>query len=152
MSTQLFISVRYGENRQELFNPHCKSQLLLDCIREKCHCREGEILDLVDENGNVAMISDADNSTEYASQFLEGRKNYVLIRIIKSLSGKEPNRYEALLQNIERHHPDLAERLERMSKPAQLTTAKDKKFQSAKKRGTLSHIKAKSPKRNSVVK
>lgn len=40
-----------------------------------------EILDLVDENGQVANISDIENSAEYANQFVEGRTDYVLIKV-----------------------------------------------------------------------
>lgn len=117
MSAQFFITVRYGENKQEIFNPHCKTLLLLECIKEKCRRSDAETLDLVDENGQVANISDAENSSEYASQFVEGRKNYVLIKVSKSGSAKEPNKYEPLLDNLEKSHPELKEKLRRMSKP-----------------------------------
>ena len=71
----------------------------------------------------------------------------------ESESAKEPNKYEALLENLEKINPELKERLLRMSRPAQQTSTRDKKYQSARRRGTLSQAqKTKSPKRNSIVK
>ncbi|CAK8692188.1 unnamed protein product [Clavelina lepadiformis] len=110
MSNQLFITVKYGENREELFNPHCKSLLLLECIREKCKCGGGE-------SSNLDV---------------------------------EPNKYESLLSNIEKTYPELAERLERLSRPTQLSP-KGKNWQTAKKRLGTSVSKTKSPKRNSLA-
>merc|ERR1712228_353143 len=102
---------------------------------EKCFCQDGIILDLVDEQGNVSNISDKDNLGEYASQFLEGRRNYVLIRVTKSANVDiTPNKYESLLQNIEKLYPDLAERLERMSRPAQLSPKAGSKQAGSKRR------------------
>ncbi|XP_076818083.1 uncharacterized protein C22orf15-like [Clavelina lepadiformis] len=151
MSNQLFITVKYGENREELFNPHCKSLLLLECIREKCKCGGGVILDLVDESGTLSNISENNNLSEYASQFLEGRRKYVLIKVIKSSNlDVEPNKYESLLSNIEKTYPELAERLERLSRPTQLSP-KGKNWQTAKKRLGTSVSKTKSPKRNSLA-
>jgi len=51
--------------------------------------------------------------------------------------------------NIEKLYPDLAERLERLSKPSQLTT-KGKNWQGAKKK-FAGMMKARSPKRNSII-
>jgi len=144
MSNQLFITVKYGDNKEELFNPHCKSLLLLDCIREKCYCQDGIILDLVDEQGNVSNISEKDNLGEYANQFLEGRRTYVLIRITKSANIEmTPNKYESLLHNIEMVYPELSERLDRMSRPAQLSPKIGSKQGLSKRKS-----KAKSPKRS----
>nr|XP_002120558.1 uncharacterized protein C22orf15-like [Ciona intestinalis] len=150
MSTQLFITVRYGENKEELFNPHCKSLLLLECIREKCRCGDEAILDLVDEAGNVSNISDKENLTEYASQYLEGRRKYVLIKVIRSTNvDTEPHKYESLLLNLEKHYPELAERLDRLSRPAEVIP-KGKNWQGSKKRSSQVS-KTKSPKRNSLA-
>lgn len=58
----------------------------------------------------------------------------------------EPNKYESLLKNIDRLYPDLAEKIERLSKPSQQTT-KGKQWLGSKKRLMM---KAKSAKRNSI--
>ena len=63
-----------------------------------------------------------------------------------------PQKYESLLGNIEKIYPDLAERLERLSKPSQLS-ARGKNWQGTKKRlSGMVVMKSKSPKRNSVIK
>ena len=40
------------------------------------------ILDLIDETGALSNLSEKSNLTDYASQYLEGRRKYILIKVI----------------------------------------------------------------------
>jgi len=39
------------------------------------------ILDLIDETGALSNISEKTSLTDYASQYLEGRRKYILIKV-----------------------------------------------------------------------
>jgi len=39
-------------------------------------------LDLVDEAGHLCHLSEKENLREFASEFLEGRKKYILIKVV----------------------------------------------------------------------
>ena len=68
------------------------------------------------------------------------------MRILSSESANiemTPNKYESLLHNIEMVYPELSERLDRMSRPAQLSPKIGSKQGLSKRKS-----KAKSPKRS----
>ncbi|XP_002736063.1 uncharacterized protein CXorf65 homolog [Saccoglossus kowalevskii] len=109
-----FITVKYGDNQQRIFNPMCSSMILLECIRKNCQCEKGVTLDLLDENGHVKNLPE--NLQSYASDFLEGRGTYWLIKVEKG-NEDTPNKYTLLLSQPEKHCPELQQRLEHLSKP-----------------------------------
>uniref|UniRef100_A0ACB8EY79 Uncharacterized protein n=1 Tax=Sphaerodactylus townsendi TaxID=933632 RepID=A0ACB8EY79_9SAUR len=40
LAEDMFIIVLHGENKADIFNSHCKVQILLDCIKSHCGCKE----------------------------------------------------------------------------------------------------------------
>ncbi|XP_043924623.1 uncharacterized protein C22orf15 homolog isoform X2 [Protopterus annectens] len=76
----------------------------------------GACIDLMDEAGNLMNFGEQENSPEFASGCLRERSTYILVRVTKT-EGSETNRYESLLQNLGRRHPDLADRLQKLSNP-----------------------------------
>eukprot|EP00058_Branchiostoma_floridae_P009350 XP_002594838.1 hypothetical protein BRAFLDRAFT_86005 [Branchiostoma floridae] len=133
-TVQYFITVKYGDNQTEIFNPHCKSQLLLKCIKQKCRCELldhdeyhplligacmrsfSAVIDLADDQGNVKNLSESQTISTYANDVLEPRGVYFLIKVIKSEVENEPTRYEPIISNTEKNCPGLSDRLNRSTK------------------------------------
>ncbi|XP_035691127.1 uncharacterized protein LOC118426019 [Branchiostoma floridae] len=118
-TVQYFITVKYGDNQTEIFNPHCKSQLLLKCIKQKCRCElldHDAVIDLADDQGNVKNLSESQTISTYANDVLEPRGVYFLIKVIKSEVENEPTRYEPIISNTEKNCPGLSDRLNRSTK------------------------------------
>ncbi|XP_070572233.1 uncharacterized protein CXorf65 homolog [Ptychodera flava] len=121
-----FVIVKYGDNQQKIFNPLCSNLVLLECIRRNCKCDKGVMLDLTDAEGNVKHLNE--NLQSYATNYLQGRTTYWLIKVEKG-TGDNPNKYTLLLDDPEVHVPDLLQRLENLSKPVVRTiTRKDSKW------------------------
>ncbi|XP_019618568.1 PREDICTED: uncharacterized protein CXorf65 homolog [Branchiostoma belcheri] len=83
----MFITVRYGENKSEIFNPKCRVLLLLKAIRDKCGCEHGDTIDLADETGEVMELST--HPGDYASNYLHARATFILIKVEKECEGGE---------------------------------------------------------------
>ncbi|KAK7088549.1 hypothetical protein V1264_022458 [Littorina saxatilis] len=113
-SSQSFIIVKYGDNKEAIFNPWCSTHTLLEWIRRKCDCDEDIILDLVDLEGQVKNLPSS--SEEYASDYVTGRETYILIRVEKQ-GENGPNRYVSLLNNLDEYSPDLMVKLNNLSRP-----------------------------------
>ncbi|XP_078523946.1 uncharacterized protein C22orf15 homolog [Lissotriton helveticus] len=112
----MFLTVKFGANEQVLLNLNCKIINLSKCLKEKSKCGLDASIDLLDENGILANLSEMENSPEYASNYLHERGRYVLVKLTRG-EGQEPTRYESLLDNLGRRHPELAERLQKLSNP-----------------------------------
>ncbi|XP_078590885.1 uncharacterized protein LOC144870500 isoform X2 [Branchiostoma floridae x Branchiostoma japonicum] len=87
----MFITVRYGENKSEIFNPKCRVLLLLKAIRDKCGCEHGDTIDLADETGEVMEL--ANHPGDYASNYLHERATFILIKVEKCEGSEEDVRY-----------------------------------------------------------
>ncbi|KAK6165813.1 hypothetical protein SNE40_022654 [Patella caerulea] len=80
----MYVTVRFGDCRSELFNPNCRIISLLKNIRDRCSCFEAEEVDLSDENGNVKYLRET--PYKFASEILTERENLVLLRVDKNES------------------------------------------------------------------
>ncbi|XP_032218024.2 uncharacterized protein CXorf65 homolog [Nematostella vectensis] len=105
----MFITVRYADDRKELFNPDCRSCLLLNNIKERCDCEEDDIVDLSDETGNLKDL--LNHPLEYASKYLTPREILVLVKGEKADGDRMT--FVPLLENLESD----AEFLERLNPP-----------------------------------
>ncbi|XP_055516766.1 uncharacterized protein CXorf65 homolog isoform X1 [Leucoraja erinacea] len=92
----MFITVLYGDNEHALFNPYCKTQILLDYIKQNCHYETEAEIDLADENGEVKNL--LLNQHSYSSDILTGREVYVLLGVNRPVSPSKPT-YTPLLNN-----------------------------------------------------
>ncbi|KAM6378056.1 uncharacterized protein C22orf15 homolog [Pluvialis apricaria] len=103
----MFVTVRYGANCQEMVNLQCRVLILTAHLKRKCQCRPEDCIDLLDETGTLMNLSKAENpASEFASKYLQERKRYILIRVIRGESS-EATCYESLLENLGKHYPDL---------------------------------------------
>lgn len=93
---KMFITVKFGEKEEALFNPYCKTMLLLENIKQRCNCREEEV-DLSDNEGNIKHLSET--PLRYASEVLRERESFVLIRVDKNDESHKPNYTPLLIDN-----------------------------------------------------
>ncbi|KAM4050332.1 uncharacterized protein C22orf15 homolog isoform 2-T2 [Anomaloglossus baeobatrachus] len=106
----MFITVKFGADHHILLNPNCKAINLSERLRERCQCGPEVSIDLLDESGNLINLSEFEGSQDNATNYLKERQTYVLVKIIRG-EGSEPARYESLLENLWKCHPELAEPL-----------------------------------------
>ncbi|XP_033627961.1 uncharacterized protein CXorf65 homolog [Asterias rubens] len=139
-----FITVKFGDNDQRIFNPYCNCLILLECIRNKCNIDdENVILDLSDASGNVKRL--ADNLQSYANVYLDGRETYWLIKVEKG-KNDDPTKYTLLINEPEKNYPELSSRLQDLSRP----TVRRKESQwSSVRRKIPKNVKGTRPKSNS---
>ncbi|XP_054759004.2 uncharacterized protein CXorf65 homolog [Lytechinus pictus] len=97
----MFITVRYGDDKSELFNPNCRNVILLDNIRERCNCDEDDVIDLSDENGSVANLPG--HLDDYGKNFLSDRGSFILVRVERDGDEGDDDRitYIPLLQGVD---------------------------------------------------
>ncbi|XP_028396170.1 uncharacterized protein LOC114520145 isoform X2 [Dendronephthya gigantea] len=75
----MFITVKFGDDREELFNPHCKVCSLLDNIKQRCDLLQEDEIDLSDQTGirkNLSLTP-----TDYAIKHMEERDVLILVKI-----------------------------------------------------------------------
>ncbi|XP_064622183.1 uncharacterized protein CXorf65 homolog [Lineus longissimus] len=77
--TTMFITVRYGENQEKIFNPNCLNKVLLANIKERCGCRCIDIVDLSDEEGQVKNLNSS--LTQYGTNFFTNRERLILLKV-----------------------------------------------------------------------
>ncbi|XP_013417287.1 uncharacterized protein LOC106178588 [Lingula anatina] len=75
----MYITVRFGDQEQALFNPHCRIISLVNEIKAKCRCEDVDI-DLCDESGNVKHLGHQ-AQFKFASDLLVDRETYILIKV-----------------------------------------------------------------------
>ncbi|XP_073255421.1 uncharacterized protein CXorf65 homolog isoform X2 [Porites lutea] len=80
----MFITVRYGDCQEALFNPNCMTKVLLEDIKKRCRRGREEIIDLSDESGNLKNL--LEHKSEYATEILKARHSFILIRVDKHLT------------------------------------------------------------------
>ncbi|XP_048838742.1 uncharacterized protein C22orf15 [Brienomyrus brachyistius] len=112
----MFVTVQFGENQQEIFNPDCRIIHFIHCLKERCNVDPEERVDLLDTAGELVSLSGRERSAEPASTLLKDRHSYVLVRVIP-MEGTEGNRSESLLCDVGKSHPALAELLKRLANP-----------------------------------
>ncbi|KAM4709213.1 uncharacterized protein C22orf15 homolog [Discoglossus pictus] len=112
----MFVTVKYGDDNQIILNTNCRIVNLTESLKEKCQCEADASIDLLDESGNLINLCDLEGSQDNAINYLKERQRYILVRINKG-DGSEPARYESMLDNLGKRHPELAERLQKLSHP-----------------------------------
>ncbi|KAM4890851.1 uncharacterized protein C22orf15 homolog, partial [Sylvia borin] len=102
-------------NCQQMVNLLCCVQTLTGHLKRKCQCRPEDCIDLVNEKGTLMNLSKVENpASVYASKYLQGRKCYILIRVVRE-ENSETTCYESLLDDLEKHYPGLADQLQKLS-------------------------------------
>jgi len=75
----MFITVKYGDHEEALFNPNCRTLHLLEDIKRRCNCPENVIIDLSDLRGAVKNLTEHQSSN--ASEFLNERETFILVQV-----------------------------------------------------------------------
>jgi len=104
----MFIKVLYGDNEEALFNPNCRTLLLLEHIKEKVGYLPETDIDLSDENGFIVHLLRSP-PLQYASDVLESRRTFILVKVSKNDDGTEL--VEPMLKNLQANRPNAFERL-----------------------------------------
>jgi hypothetical protein len=113
-----FITVEFGAKEERIFNPWCSGHTLTEWIRKQCHCDSGVALDLIDnEEGQLTNLPE--HQQDYANEFITGRKKYVLLQVERMAEGGTYFKYTSLLNNLDDLYPELASKLEELSKKPQ---------------------------------
>ncbi|XP_038065810.1 uncharacterized protein CXorf65 homolog [Patiria miniata] len=94
----MFITVRFGEKEEALFNPNCRTLLLLENIKQRCNCAEDVDVDLSDNEGNVKHL--LETPLRYANEVLKERETLVLVRVEKNEGNQKPH-YVPLLNDVQ---------------------------------------------------
>ncbi|XP_010003146.1 PREDICTED: uncharacterized protein C22orf15 homolog [Chaetura pelagica] len=103
------------DNRQELVNLQCRVLILMAHLKMKCQCRPADCIKILDERGALVNLSKVENpASEFSSKYLRERESYILLRVLQGES-PEATCYESLLDNLGKHYPDLAGRLQQLS-------------------------------------
>lgn len=64
----MFITVNYGDKKKALFNPNCKTRLLLENIKDRCQIPREMEIDLSDNTGHLKHL--AQSTCLYANEIL----------------------------------------------------------------------------------
>ncbi|XP_069107658.1 uncharacterized protein CXorf65 homolog [Argopecten irradians] len=103
----VYVTVRYGDCEEEIFNPFCRARNLLRSIKQKCRCKNDFDIELCDESGNIKFLRDVPN--RYANEILTERETLVLLRVDKSSGASDT--YVPLLNDEESINDDFTARL-----------------------------------------
>lgn len=106
----MFITVRFGDGEESIFNPNCRTDILLDDIKRRCNCNKDATVDLCDESGNLKYL--VNHPLSYATELLKEREAFVLIRVEKK-GETEGDSYTPMLNDIITVTPAFLERLSR---------------------------------------
>ncbi|ELU01107.1 hypothetical protein CAPTEDRAFT_187932 [Capitella teleta] len=93
----MFITVRFGDNRSEIFNPDCPCRVLLNAIKSKCECDQNDVIDLSNESGVVKQL--LKNPDHNGLNVFTNREELILLRVHRTQSkDAEGVTYTPLLQ------------------------------------------------------
>ncbi|XP_006814985.2 uncharacterized protein LOC102806740 [Saccoglossus kowalevskii] len=70
--------------------------LLLENIKQRCHCAEDVEVDLSDNEGNVKYLNVAESLQKYANEILKERETFVLVRVERLDENSKPQYYPLL--------------------------------------------------------
>ncbi|XP_068686944.1 uncharacterized protein CXorf65-like isoform X2 [Montipora foliosa] len=96
----MFITVRFGDCEESLFNPNCRIEILLDAIKRRCNCTKDATVDLSDEAGNLKCLGN--HPLSYASELLKAQRDEA-----------EGDYYTPLLNDMITITPEFLDRLSR---------------------------------------
>ncbi|KAH9523792.1 hypothetical protein Btru_047041 [Bulinus truncatus] len=75
----MFVTVRFGDDKEHIFNPYCRNDIFLKCIKLQCHCKPEDVIDVSDERGMIKYLRSHPN--DYAKDYLKARECLVLLSI-----------------------------------------------------------------------
>lgn len=159
----VYITVSYGASQEQIFNPNCRTSLLLKNIRHRCKC-DTEDIELSDESGNIKNLRDPGFAQRYASELLDERERLVLLKVEQNQSDTGLISYIPMLESGDRLlNGDFLARLavkgsdrraksntRRRDKPSVSSEQKETSRQNSRERSSDRQKTAKSDKRHSA--
>ncbi|XP_051964150.1 uncharacterized protein C22orf15-like [Xyrauchen texanus] len=126
----MFVTVIFGEGREELLNINCKIINFIHCIKEKCNLGVQDDVDLMDRMGELMNLNEKAQSTDLISSLLKERASYIPVRVSRG-EGTEGPKYSAV-SGFGTSYPELAEVLRKLTNHSK---DRDKKGGTSKKGG-----------------
>ncbi|XP_071963349.1 uncharacterized protein [Antedon mediterranea] len=102
----MFIIVRFGEDKSELFNPNCKIHILLHNIKQRCSCQNDDNIDLSDETGTVINLPK--HPYEYGKSYLTERTSFILVKMEKETFGNGDEQRTVYVPDLQDKKNDAA--------------------------------------------
>ncbi|XP_056093436.1 uncharacterized protein C22orf15 isoform X2 [Rhinichthys klamathensis goyatoka] len=81
----MFITVIFGEGREEILNLNCEIINFIHCIKEKCNLDPQETVDLMDRTGELVNLAERAQSTDLVCSLLKERESYIPLRVSQIL-------------------------------------------------------------------
>ena len=93
-------------------NSNCQVKIIIERIKEECHCNKQDIVDLTDMQAVVQKLTDQPDEA-YATDILQPRGNYVLVKVKRRVdeNGQFCNEYIPLLFGLDTLNPEYLSRL-----------------------------------------
>jgi len=107
----IWVFVCHLDREEALFNPNCRTLHLLEDIKRRCNCAENAVIDLSDLQGAVKNLTD--HQAANASEFLNERETFILVRVEKNCEGRDFPLYTPLLHDEDVLTTDFLESLRR---------------------------------------
>ncbi|KAK7146166.1 hypothetical protein R3I93_013799 [Phoxinus phoxinus] len=102
----MFITVIFGEGREEILNLNCNIINFIHCIKEKCNLDPQETVDLMDRTGELVNLTERAQSTDLVCSLLKERESYIPLRVSRG-EGSEGPKYSAVY-DFGTSYPELA--------------------------------------------
>ncbi|XP_055017649.1 uncharacterized protein C22orf15 [Boleophthalmus pectinirostris] len=107
----MFVTVLFGDDRMELFNPDCKLIHFIHDLKLRCGLDSEDHVDLMDSRGTVMKLEGREQSLDRANALLKDRHKYILVRVCR-VDGE--CKYVPLLTKTQRQ-PEFTELLRKLS-------------------------------------
>lgn len=93
----MFITIKFGDDKEELFNPDCTFRVLMNDIKKRCGCSDGDTIRLLDEKTGSLVPTPNDKSMDSAVKLFTERGCYIILLAEEKRDGVIS--YESLLHN-----------------------------------------------------
>ncbi|XP_014777909.1 uncharacterized protein LOC106874628 isoform X1 [Octopus bimaculoides] len=114
------------DNQHTILNPNCRMLIFTEWLKMKCKYDKTLEIDLMDFSGNILNLSSSQRW--YANEVINVGETYVLLSVERDNGNIK---YISLLENLEKIHPELYNKLEGLSgsskSPARSVSGKSRK-------------------------
>ncbi|XP_065648046.1 uncharacterized protein LOC101237035 isoform X5 [Hydra vulgaris] len=104
----MHFNLQWGDAKSMILNSNCKCRILLEKIKSNCGCIVDDIIDIADMQAVVQKLCDKPDES-YASEIIQPRSCYILIKVIKRCdeNGQFYKEYLPLLFGLESTNPEF---------------------------------------------
>ncbi|XP_065648043.1 uncharacterized protein LOC101237035 isoform X4 [Hydra vulgaris] len=134
----MHFNLQWGDAKSMILNSNCKCRILLEKIKSNCGCIVDDIIDIADMQAVVQKLCDKPDES-YASEIIQPRSCYILIKVIKRCdeNGQFYKEYLPLLFGLESTNPEFLLRLSsrKVNPDSFVKDNKDARFATSKIKG-----------------